>query len=191
MTENLPKVIGPEEPGDQGHLGPAMRALTPMQQAWVHATVQSGLDATKAAAAAGYTGDRKTLKSTGWKLAHDERVQEALREEASKLIRSHSVMAVSVMAEIARDRQAAPRDRLRAAAELLNRGGLASEHKIVVESRTNRVDQIREIHQLAGGLGLDPLPMLKSVGVTDRELVALNIIDAEFSVVTDTENYNG
>jgi hypothetical protein len=33
--------------------------------------------------------------------------------------------------------------------------------------------------------------MLKSVGVTDRELVALNIIDAEFSVVTDTENYNG
>jgi phage terminase small subunit len=101
MTENLPKVIGPEEPGDQGHLGPAMRALTPMQQAWVHATVQSGLDATKAAAAAGYTGDRKTLKSTGWKLAHDERVQEALREEASKLIRSHSVMAVSVMAEIA------------------------------------------------------------------------------------------
>ena len=166
-----------------------MRALTPMQQAWVHATVQSGLDATKAAAAAGYTGDRKTLKSTGWKLAHDTKVQEALREEASKLIRTHSVMAVGVMAEIAQDRHAAPRDRLRAAAELLNRGGLSSEHKIVVEERASRADQIREAYRMAKGLGVDPRPLLHGAGVTDRDLIDLNLItDAEYSVITDTEN---
>jgi hypothetical protein len=169
-----------------------MLKLSERQRAWVEAIIQNGLDATKAAKAAGYAGDRKTLKSTGHKLAHNPLVQDALREEAAKLIRTHSVMAVGVIASIATDPLAPARDRLKAAAELLNRGGLhaTSEHLLVVENRTSRTDHIREIHQMAKDLGFDPRPMLKSVGVTDRELVELNIIDADFTVVTEKENSN-
>ena len=85
----------------EAKLGPAMAALNPNMQQFALAILQTGCSQARAAELAGYTGDRETLKATGWRLAHDQRVQAAIHEEAQKLIRSTSVMAINVITEIA------------------------------------------------------------------------------------------
>lgn len=112
----------------EGH-GPAMRVLTAKQRAFVRAIVQYGGNQTLAARIAGYAGNRRTLKTAGSKLARSPKVLAALREEASKVLCSHAIAAVRVIAEIAEDHNVAPRDRLWAAAELLNRGGIEPNPK--------------------------------------------------------------
>ena len=161
------------------HLGPAMQALSPLMQRFVVALVQTGCTQAKAAELAGYTGSAETLRATGHRVAHDARVQAALHEEATRLIGSTSTMAVNVLIDVARDKTLAPRDRIKAASELLNRGGLhpLSESKLTVEhvGRTEK-EQIERIRVLAGHLGLDPRQLLGAGGV------APEIIDAQFEV---------
>ncbi len=50
------------------------------------------------------------------------KIQEAIREEGSRRLGRHAILAVSVLAEIAANPE--HKDRLRAAIELLNRAGL-------------------------------------------------------------------
>lgn len=153
-------------------LGPCMAALTDLQRQFVLALLQTGCSNAKAAQLAGYAGNADVLKSAGWRLAHDARIQAAIQEEAQKLIRSTAGMAIGVITEIARDPNVEPKDRLKAAVELLNRSGLPSqtEHKITVE-RVNRTSAeiIAEIRTLAGDLGFDATPLLRSAGVVDAE----------------------
>jgi len=161
------------------HLGPAMRALSPLMQRFVVALVQTGCTQAKAAELAGYTGSAETLRATGHRVAHDARVQAALHEEATRLIGSTSTMAVNVLIDVAKDKSLAPRDRIKAASELLNRGGLhaLSESKLTVEHvGCTEKEQIERIRVLAGQLGIDPKQLLGAGGV-DPE-----IIDAHFEV---------
>jgi hypothetical protein len=144
-------------------LGPAMALLTPLQQAWVQATIQYGANATEAASLAGYAGSRETLKARGWQLSRDAKVLAAVHEEAVKLLRSKGPMAIGVLSDLAVDPLTPPRDRIKAAGELLNRAGLAgqSEHKIIVEKREpTSEERVANIVSMCAKLGLDPRQVL-------------------------------
>ena len=156
-------------------LGPAMDALNDRQRQFVLALIQTGCSKAKAAELAGYKGGSDTLKARGWRLAHDARVQSAMHEEAQKLIRSTSVMAISVIEKLALDKTVKPEVRLKAATELLNRSGLHAhtEHKVTVERRLEGPALVDRIQKLAETLGVDP-----------RKLLGANYTDAEFQVVT-------
>lgn len=157
MTASLPTYAVESEM----HLGPAMRALSPMMRQFVLALIQTGCSNAKAAELAGYQGGPDTWKSMGWKLAHDARVQAALHEEAQKLIRSTAVMAIRVITDIAKDPEVDPKARLKAATELLNRSGLhpTTEHKLTVE----RVP--------GAGLNFFHLPPVQPAGLLDGRAI--------------------
>ena len=168
----------------EAKLGPAMAALNPNMQQFALAILQTGCSQAKAAQLAGYTGDAVTLKATGWRLAHDQRVQAAIHEEAQKLIRSTSVMAIGVITEIAQSPCVDAKDRLKAAVELLNRSGLHAhtEHHLTVERPATAAEDIERVKVLAGQLGLDAKVLLGAVGVHAA-------IDAEFEVVQPVEDW--
>jgi phage terminase small subunit len=155
-------------------LGPAMLALAPMPRQFVLALITTGCSQAGAAQLAGYTGGPDTLKATGWRLAHDSRIQAAMHEEAQKLIRSTSVLAINVIKEIAESSWIEPQHRLKAAVELLNRSGLSAvtEHKVTVEHVQTEAEQVARIRVMATQLGLDPVKLLGNAGhVTDAEFV--------------------
>lgn len=170
------------EENPDARLGPAMEALNHNQRQFVLAIIQTGCTNTKAAELAGYKGDRNTLKANGWRLAHDARIQAAIQEEAQKLIRSTSVMAINVIADIARDKRVPARDRIKAAVELLNRGGLPaqSEHLLTVEHHDRRTtsELIESIAGMCRDFGIEPLAVLERVGVHAEPT------DAVFELIT-------
>ena len=119
---------------------------------------------------------------TPWKavqggLAHDERVQAAILEEGRKLIRDTSAMAIGVIEQIASDPKVDPKDRLKAAVELLNRSGFSavSEHKVTVEKDLSYEALVERIKVLAAKRGIDPDLLLGRA--------APRITDARFEVV--------
>jgi phage terminase small subunit len=156
--------------------GPAMEALSDMQRQFVFALIQSGCSQSKAAELAGYRGGPNTWKAVGWRLAHDSRVQAAIHEEAQKLIRTTSVMAIKVIEDLASDRKVKPEVRLKAATELLNRSGLhaQTEHKVTVERHLDDQQLVNRIVGLARDLDLDPRQLLGSRGY---------VVDAEFELI--------
>lgn len=161
---------------DEAGLGPAMSALPPQRRAFVSALVQTGCTATDAAAAAGYSdSSRATLSAQGHNLAHDPRVQAAILEESQKLIRTSGPMAIGVLVKIAKDETAANRDRVKAATEILNRGGFhaVSQHNVTVTHQTES-EKEREIAALCAELGLDQNAQQKLLG---------KVIEAEFVIV--------
>jgi phage terminase small subunit len=172
--------------------GPALAALNERQQLFVRALVETGCSNTRAAEMAGFSGDRATLKATGWRLAHDARVQVAIHEQASRLIRSSAIMAVHVLEELASGSYYEPRVRLKAATELLSRSGLSAitEHHVQVEHTVNEAQQVASIRRLADQLGLDPAKLLGNVGyVVDAEFVEVHPTDDdEWTVQPDADH---
>jgi|WetSurMetagenome_2_1015567.scaffolds.fasta_scaffold94644_2 hypothetical protein len=166
-------------------LGPCMSALTPKQQQFVLALLQTGCSQAKAAQLAGYAGNSDTLKATGWRLAHDAHVQAALHEEAHKLIRTTAPMAIGVITEIAQDPSVEPKDRLKAALELLNRSGLHAhtEHKVTVErEERTATDLVQRLRDVASRAGYDPAQLLASIGVNEATFEVIELPDDQWTV---------
>ncbi|HEX3920064.1 MAG TPA: hypothetical protein VHW60_22225 [Caulobacteraceae bacterium] len=161
-------------------LGPAMNALAPRMRQFVLAKLQTGCSNAAAAQLAGYAGNADVLKAQGWKLAHDDRVQAAMLEEARKYIRDSSVMAIDIIIEIARNPEVDPKDRLKAAVELLNRGGLnaVSEHKVTVERTLDDEALVERVKMFAGRLGIDATKLL-------GRAFSEPPVDADFAEVVD------
>jgi hypothetical protein len=156
---------------DIGELGPAMRALNVRQRLFVEALLMQGnADQHRAAAAAGYTGTDEVLRSTGSRLARDDKVRAAIHEESIRRMESAAILATSVLVEIAGDSM--HKDRLKASLAILDRVGLhaTTEHKVTVKKEDD-ADKIRAICLLADKLGLDKKILLGQAGV---------VIDAEF-----------
>jgi hypothetical protein len=139
---------------DETGLGPAMASLNPMQRAFVAAKVHTGADNSKAARAAGYSIEH--AKRSGYRLAHDDRVQAAILEEGRKLMRSEGARSIQTLVAIRDDKGADAKDRIKCAVELLNRSGFhaVSEHHLNVEHRLSETEQDRRILALAAELGL-------------------------------------
>src|SRR5689334_19370884 len=111
----VPLIVVPDEA-----CGPAMAACSPPQRAFVICKVAFGCTNAEAARRAGYQSrDRKT----SYRVAHDPRVQAALLEEGLKLMRSEGPRSILTLVSIRDNKRNAVKDRLKAAAELLNRSG--------------------------------------------------------------------
>lgn len=172
MTRNLPAPIVRTD--DLAELGPAMRALP--NDAWrvfVSALVQTGCTAQRAAHLAGFAPHRNGL---GARMTQDPRVQAALHEEAVKVLRVDGVVCIRYLREIAGDKEAAHRDRLKAIDMILSRGGFAAttQHNVVVSQKSD--EQLKaELAAMADELGL--------TGEAKAKLIGGRVIDAEFTEV--------
>lgn len=160
---------------DTSGLGPAMIRLNPQQRAFVVAFIETGgQDYTRAATIAGYCPDNQQARRvTAYRLAHDPKVQAAIKEVADKRLRSGAILAAEVLLQIAAD--PTHKDRLKASVELLNRAGLLVVNQTEVVHRTeDEADRVKRITEYCRTLGLDPRELLGCAGVT---------VDAEFKVV--------
>jgi len=167
--------------------GKAMAAILPKQRAFVIAFVETGgQSASKAARISGYGGTPSSTRVAASRLMHDEGVLAAIREETDKKLRGSLLLGFSALEEIAKD--AFHKDRLKAATELLNRGGLllATTHNVNVNVSTPQGDKevLDKITVLAARLGLDPQLLIgKARG--SAAPVEDDAIDADWEDVED------
>jgi hypothetical protein len=171
---SLPAVTA-DDAGEE--LGPAMAACNEQQRRFVRALIALGVrgKATEAARAAGYGGTKGTgLRVQAYRLSHNSRVQEAIHEEAVKMLGEARIIAIHVLHEIARD--PAHPHQLKAATEILDRAGITAktEHKIVVE-RTDTKVTVQSIIELARQLDIDPRKLLGKHGI---------VLDADYNIVS-------
>ena len=165
---------------EEGKLGPAMLALpTDGMRAFVYAMLDTGgQNQMLCAKESGYTGTERTLAVTGHRLAHDERVQAAIQEEARRRLNAGAILAVNTVLSIAAN--ATHKDQLRAATAILDRTGLhtTSEHKVTVERSEDERAIIREIMEYGKKFNLDVKALLGAQGID------IETIDAEFTEAT-------
>lgn len=182
---------------DPRGLSKEMRAILPKQRAFVIAYIESGgQNASKAARLAGYGHTPTSSRVAANRLIHDEKVMAAIKAEADRQIHASVLMGAKVLQEIAAD--PLHKDRLKAATQLLDRGGLllATQHNVNLNVRTPEGDKtvIDQIRVLAGQMGLDPQALLGRAGKGLAKLeppAAEEAIDADFDVVEDAPSFDG
>lgn len=168
--------------------GPAMKALTPLQQRFVIACLELGTtNYTRAAIAAGYKDNGgKSINVLAARLAHNERVIAALNEEAHRRLMASAPMAISELVKIAETEQD-KKYKLKAIEMVLNRTGhhATTEHKVEVKHEYSDGEAVSRIFALAKQLQLDPVKLLGSNGVKVDDKG--QIIDAVFTEVGEPE----
>lgn len=166
-------------------MGEAMRRLNPRQQKFVCALAVFGGDQQKAYAYAGYkSANERTAAACSSRLAANPDVQEAIREETLRRIGTNSLMAISVIVQLAADPKVKPAVRLAAAKELAGLNGhvVKSEHKITVEDTRSATQIAQNIMEMLKQPEIKKLGVVASVPLP---IGAGNIRDAEFSEVPD------
>jgi phage terminase small subunit len=157
-------------------LGPAMRCLTEKQQNFVYAMIETGgMNFAAAARAAGYAGGPEADKVMGHRLAHDSRIQEAMREMGPRMLNAGLFIAARFVLETIDNPQIEVKDRLKAAEMVMNRTGMhaTSEHKVAVTHKNETTEQVmKEIALMSKALGVDPAKLLGG-----------NIVEAEFEEI--------
>lgn len=121
-----------------GELGPAMRALNGRQRAFVHAMFDLGTEANYTAAArqAGYPDDAEGyIRVQAHRLAHSDKVQAAMREEAERRCAGLLPMAHAGMAAIVKN--PAHQDHFKAIKHAQALAGLAPTQKHEVTHKTD------------------------------------------------------
>lgn len=165
-------------------MGPAFAALQPQQRAFVLAYVErADENASAAARAAQYGRESPTpeqakaaAKVSGYRLIHDKKILEAIKELAADKFRTAGYKAASVLMQIMDT--PGHKDQFKAAERVLAQVGMGLAVQIN-HNHTHTMDekgQIQRVARLARELGLDPQVLLGSVGV--------NYVDAEFEVVS-------
>jgi hypothetical protein len=168
-------------------LGPAMQACTNGERSFVIAKVETGESNAECARLAGYSASTPdTLKSTGYAIAHRQRVQDAILEMSRKLMRSEGPKSIKTLVEIRDNKSLEAKDRLKASVELLNRAGMSAvseSHLTVTHELLTDAQKDQRILSLASELGLDEATARKMlIAPADLEKNA-QIIDAEFEEV--------
>lgn len=165
---------------DEAALGPHMRVLTPKMRKFVWAVLEAGnSNFADAAAVAGYTcKNRNSLRVTGYRLAHDGRIRDAIVEEGRRRIHSGVILAASTLMEIMGDETVKASDRLKAVGMVLNRAGIpeTTEHKVIVEHTGSDREELKRIVMDLKDRGLDPAEYLSKFGITLSE-VEYKVID--------------
>ncbi len=155
----------------QPKFGPAMRKLNDRQRAFVWAmlspTGNGDLNHLEAARLAGYSGDNASLRVTGYRLYHDERIRAAMLEEGHARLGAAVPIATAVLVQIAQN-SLKEGPRLKAISMILNRAGLPeiTKHEVAVKRELSETEKIERAVSLAKSLGLDPRTLLGKVGVT-------------------------
>lgn len=158
--------------------GPAMKKLNDRQRGFVTAMLDfGGRNNTRAARAAGYDGVDEVLRVTAYRLAHDPKIQEAIKEEGEKRLNAGTIMAVNILFDILDDATTETKDRLKAVEMVLNRTGLhtKTEQKVTVthKDETSK-EMIAEIKLLSERLGIDPQKLLGNNAVIEAEFVEID-----------------
>lgn len=149
---------------DAAEYGPAMTALTDKQRAFVLAMLNiPGCSHAQAARQAGYSAHADGAKVRGHEAAHNPHVQAALREEAGKRLNSLSVVAANVMMDVMLDPETSAKDKMKAAAAVLDRTGFAAAqninvHKTVTDTSSKGI--MERIQRAAAALGVEPASLL-------------------------------
>lgn len=153
-----------------------MSALTERQRKFVLALIEvPGCSHAKAARLAGYSDVKEGAKVRGHYAAHNPAVQEAIREEAGKRLSSLSVVAASVMMDVMLDPKSEAKDKLKAAAAVLDRTGFAAAQNINVNKTvTRRVDVSAAANKIAEFRRRFPEQFARLIGET-----ALPMIEGE------------
>lgn len=164
----------------------AMAGLTERQKNFIRHLLETGSNnMTRAAAAAGYTGDRLTLQVTGHRLAHDPKVQAAMQEEAKRRMNANVIMATSKVAELIESTD--PRVALKAAEMVMNRGGVhaTTEVKHTHELTYNSDEMVQRLQLLAKQLGMNAENLLGSI---KQVPMLAPPIEGEFEEVQDPDD---
>lgn len=164
-------------------MGPAMAALRPRQRAFVIAMLETGEDNhTRCAMMAGYGGTESSIRVQAFRLAHDEKIQAAIVEQAGRRMKTGAIMATGTLLSIAKN--PVHKDQLKAAVEILNRSGLhaITETKHTVEHTINDKAMVAKVVELAKGLNIDPKVLLGQYGV---------VLDAEFTEIAPRTGSEG
>lgn len=166
---------------DEVQFGPKMGALTEKQRGFVMAMVTApGLPQWRHAEMAGYAGGESVVKVMACNLLQRQDINDAINECAGMRLRAGALVAAEVLIKLASDETAAGSLRLRAAAALLDRVGLAPQQNIQVDHvHTDRtgsalMDRIRE---LAAKHGLDPERLL--AGERPVKVIEGAVVDAD------------
>jgi hypothetical protein len=175
-------------------MGPKMAKLTPKMRGFVLAIMAQGdRNATQAAATAGYSAkSHGSLKGQAHMLWHDERIQEAIHEEAHKRLKGLLPMAVNVVASIMENTQEAGATRLKAATITMDRAGLhAVSEKINTDGGVaDDPDRLNRIMALARGLNM-PLADFIGQRLAQRQLEKQPVITEADYVETSIEGLEG
>lgn len=165
---------------DEWDLGPKMLALSEKQRRFVLELVADPLMArAEAARLAGYSDSSEAAKVTAHRLMHDQRIIDALHEQAGKRLWAISMKAahrVDQMLDSDDDKVA-----LKAAVAVLDRTGFGAQQNINI-NQTVRDESgkaiLARIEALADRLGV---PVSGLLGTKP----AAQVVEAEFSEVTD------
>jgi len=167
--EEFPELFADPETGE---LSPTLQALNPRQRRFVWAMLSNGGNQTDAARRAGYGGSsEQSMRATGHRLAHDEKIQKAILEESHKYAGARLYKWMEDIAQIAGDVTQPAAARLQAYKMLLPRGGSIerTEHTVNVNrgGEMSVPQMIAHIKRLASDLGVDYRPMLQKFGYGD------------------------
>jgi hypothetical protein len=149
-----------------------LEALSEMRRLFVIAKVELGCDNTAAAAAAGYADP----KQRGYECALRNDVKEAIRALTIRMGTVYGPQMLKVTAGIALDPKVKPSDRLKAAADLMDRFGYrpVSESRLdVYKHNLSDAEMDRQILTLAAQAGLSPEEAKKLLIAPN----AINLVD--------------
>jgi len=165
---------------DDFEFGPKMRALTERQRLFVLELVMDPLlSKSEAARRAGYSDLSEGAKVTAHRLIHDQRIIDAMHEQAGRRLWSLSMKAVHRIEQMLDSEDG--KTVLKGALGVLDRVGFAAQQNININQTVT--DQsgkaiIDRIRALANKHGLDPQLLLSNKP-------AAPVVDAEFSEVKD------
>jgi phage terminase small subunit len=129
------------------------------------------------AEAARLAGYKTGHKQEAYRLMRNPRVLEAIREEAGKRLQASALLGAMVLEEIALD--PLHKDRLKAATELLNRGGmqLVEKHEHIVKDERNAAELVQFIKSMAQKNNLDPRKLLGQAEPVEAEFTEVPCTD--------------
>jgi phage terminase small subunit len=165
---------------DIGEFGPKLAALPKRMQLFVLALLQQGnRNFAAAAKAAGYSGkSRNYLRVAGCRLAHDERVQAAIQEEARRQLHALMPMANETVASLMENSEVDPAVRLRAAISIQDRAGLhAVTEQRVTHNLGDDPQELQQMKLLAESMGV---PLEKLIGHRLAAQAQRSVTNAEY-----------
>ena len=177
----LPMLVNPDAVAAEGEYGPAMRALMPRHRAFVIAMFELGDHPTNSdcARAAGYEGSTTVIATTAHRIAHHEKVQLAIKEEAERRCTTMMPLALRRLGSILLDKQHT--DSLAAVKHSLAIGGISPSQQIEVTHKIDRRQAILELREI--------MAQMKDAGMDLTQIGEIE--DAEFEEVGETEEVIG
>lgn len=161
--------VAPTPDPSPDDLGPHMLALDERQRRFVVGYLGDAKDASKCAAAAGYSTTANGHRVQAHRLLHNPKVIAAIKEEAGRRLNGAAYIAAAGLAEIAAD--PTHKDRYKASADILDRTGFPRtlDHSVSVDDRTDNrstsdllgmvlANARRYVPHLAERLGRHPSP---------------------------------